>query len=78
MSKYLEIKLPMGTAFQEAVAEVLISHGQITATEAIIYQLRQWFEENKPIEPGDTIPDWWLGYRTAITHIQQIFEGENK
>lgn len=78
MNEYLEVKIPVKTDEEKFLAKALMMHGQIIAAENIIKQLQDWFDENNPTKPGDIIPDWYLGYRKAIEHIQTILEGEQK
>lgn len=78
MKTYLDIKVAFKDESDKAVAQILINHGGIIALENTVKQLTQWWDDNNPTEPGDMIPDWWLGYREAITHIKEISKGEYK
>ena len=76
MTEYIEVKMAVKSEGEKFLAKALMMHGQIIAAENIIKQLQDWFDENNPTQPGCTIPDWWLGYRQAISHIEDIMQGE--
>lgn len=78
MTEYIEVKMAVKSEAEKFLAKALMMHGQIIAAENIIKQLQDWFDENNPTQPGSTIPDWWLGYRKAIEHIELILEGEQE
>ena len=76
MNEYIELRVQTPDAQTKALLNLAKADGAMRHHEDIIKGLREYYDRNNKTEPGNTISDWLLGFRAAVTILEDAYKGE--